>query len=142
MPKTLDSWLIPAKAAAPVVEKAPPAKKPTKQRSKKAPPAKKAARAGLLEAVEADVHAARAAKPAPSAEPPKPAARPAPKRTPPKPVAKKPVAKKVAPKKTKGAQVNVLSDKTKLASTKTDDSWIEHDPDSFLGLSDLSLIHI
>ena len=65
---------LPAKAA-PVVEKAPPAKKPTKQRSKKAPPAKKAARAGLLEAVEADVHAARAAKPAPSAEPPKPAAR-------------------------------------------------------------------
>ena len=66
---------MPAKAAEPVVEKAPPAKKPTKQRSKKAPPAKKAGRAGLLEAVEADVHAARAAKPAPSAEPPKPAVR-------------------------------------------------------------------
>ena len=69
---------MPAKAAEPVVEKAPPAKKPTKQRSRKAPPAKKAARSGLLEAVEADVRAARATpapKPAPSAEPPKPAVR-------------------------------------------------------------------
>ncbi|CAH0370737.1 unnamed protein product [Pelagomonas calceolata] len=71
---------MPAKATEPVVEKVPPAKKPSKhvQRSKKAPPAKKAARSGLLEAVEADVRAARntpAPKPAPSAEPPKPAAR-------------------------------------------------------------------
>ena len=64
----------PMPAKEPVAEPA-PAKKPSKQRSKKAPPAKKAARAGLLEAVEADVHAARAAKPAPSAEPPKPAVR-------------------------------------------------------------------
>ena len=65
---------MPVPVAAPVE----PAKKPSKQRSKKAPPAKKAARAGLLEAVEADVRAARAApapKPAPSAEPPKPAVR-------------------------------------------------------------------
>ena len=69
---------MPAKAVEPVVEKVPPAKKPSKQRSKKAPLAKKAARAGLLEAVEADVRAARATpapKPAPSAEPPKPAVR-------------------------------------------------------------------
>jgi len=49
---------MPAKE--PVVEKAPPAKKPSKQRSKKALPAKKAGRSGLLEAVEADVRAARA----------------------------------------------------------------------------------
>ena len=52
-----------------------PAKKPTKRAAKK-PAAKKA---GLLEAVEADVRAARAVpaapKPAPSAEPPKPAVR-------------------------------------------------------------------
>ena len=70
---------MPAKEPVVAPAKAPPAKKPSKQRSKKAPPAKKAARAGLLEAVEADVRAARAApaapKPAPSAEPPKPAAR-------------------------------------------------------------------
>ena len=46
---------MPVPVAAPVE----PAKKPSKhvQRSKKAPPAKKAARAGLLEAVEADVRA-------------------------------------------------------------------------------------
>ena len=62
---------MPAKAAEPVVEKAPPAKKPTKQRSKKAPPAKKAARAGLLEAVEADVRAARAVPSKPKPEPAK-----------------------------------------------------------------------
>jgi len=67
---------MPAKE--PVVEPKPPAKKPTKQRSKKAPPAKKAARSGLLEAVEADVRAARAvpskpkaAEPAKAPEPPK-----------------------------------------------------------------------
>ena len=65
---------MPAKE--PVVEPAtaPPAKKPSKQRSKKAPPAKKAARAGLLEAVEADVRAARtkpAEPPAKAPEPPK-----------------------------------------------------------------------
>ena len=62
---------MPAKAAEPVVEKAPPAKKPSKQRSKKAPPAKKAARAGLLEAVEADVRAARAVPSKPKPEPAK-----------------------------------------------------------------------
>ena len=64
---------MPAKAAEPVVEKVPPAKKPSKQRSKKAPPAK-VARAGLLEAVEADVRAARtkpAEPPAKAPEPPK-----------------------------------------------------------------------
>ena len=72
----------PMPAKEPVVEPAtaPPAKKPSKhvQRSKKAPPAKKAARAGLLEAVEADVRAARtkpAEPPAKAPEPPKPAAR-------------------------------------------------------------------
>ena len=66
---------MPAKAAEPVVEKVPPAKKPSKRAAKK-PAAKKA---GLLEAVEADVRAARATpaapKPAPPAEPPKPAVR-------------------------------------------------------------------
>jgi len=63
----------PMPAKGPVVEPAtaPPPKKPSKRAAKK-PAAKKS---GLLEAVEADVHAARAAKPAPSAEPPKPAAR-------------------------------------------------------------------
>ena len=71
---------MPAKEPVAEPATAPPAKKPSKhvQRSKKAPPAKKAARSGLLEAVEADVRAARAApapKPAPSAEPPKPAVR-------------------------------------------------------------------
>ena len=73
---------MPAKEPVVAPAPAPPAKKPSKQRSKKAPPAKKAARSGLLEAVEADVRAARAApaapKLAPSAEPPKPAARAAP----------------------------------------------------------------
>ena len=65
---------MPVPVAAPVVEKVPPAKKPSKQRSKKAPPAKKAARSGLLEAVEADVRAARtkpAEPPAKAPEPPK-----------------------------------------------------------------------
>ena len=65
---------MPVPVAAPVVEKVPPAKKPSKQRSRKAPPAKKAARAGLLEAVEADVRAARtkpAEPPAKAPEPPK-----------------------------------------------------------------------
>ena len=61
---------MPVPVAAPVE----PAKKPIKQRSKKAPPAKKAPRSGLLEAVEADVRAARtkpAEPPAKAPEPPK-----------------------------------------------------------------------
>ena len=65
---------MPAKAVEPVVEKVPPAKKPTKRAAKK--PASK--KAGLLEAVEADVRAARAvpskpkaAEPAKAPEPPK-----------------------------------------------------------------------
>ena len=70
MPAKAEPVAAPAPAA-----KAPPAKKPTKRVAKK-PAAKKA---GLLEAVEADVRAARAApaapKLAPSAEPPKPAVR-------------------------------------------------------------------